>query len=128
MSEVRTNALSDAAGTGPTTLTRQVAAKVWAQFDHTTPALDDDFNVSSFTDIAAGDFIINFTNNMSSATYPVTGSNIGSTTVVMPDTHHISSFGTDKTASVFSASFFSKDVNNWVDQDNGQIVVLGDLA
>jgi hypothetical protein len=33
MSEIRTNLLSDAAGTGPVGLFKQSAAKAWAQYE-----------------------------------------------------------------------------------------------
>jgi hypothetical protein len=46
----------------------------WVNFDGTgTPTIRDDFNVSSLTDNAAGDFTINFTNALADANYSVSG-------------------------------------------------------
>ena len=71
MSEIRVTTVSDTAGTGPVTLTKQHAAKAWAQVDGDPVGLNGSFNVSSATDIAAGHFSIAFTSNMSAATYAV---------------------------------------------------------
>ena len=66
MSELRANTISDAAGTGPTTLTGQSAAKVWGDFTGTgTATLNSSFNVSSFTDSGTGSFRFNLTNSFS---------------------------------------------------------------
>lgn len=63
MSEIRANTVSDAAGTGPVTLTGQSAAKAWVNFDGTgTIAARDSFNVASLTDNGTGDYTVNFTN------------------------------------------------------------------
>ena len=71
MSEIRVTTVSNAAGTGPVTLTKQHAAKAWAQVDGDPVGLNASFNVASATDVAAGRFDIAFTNNMSAATYAV---------------------------------------------------------
>ena len=72
MSEFRVNTLSDAAGTGPTTLTKQNAAKAFVAYDQVNVTIDTDFNVSSVTDQAAGRFSANHTNNFSSVNEPYT--------------------------------------------------------
>ena len=71
MSEIRANTISAANGTGPVTLTKQHAAKAWAQVDGDPVGLNGSFNVASATDIATGNFSIAFTSNMSAATYAV---------------------------------------------------------
>jgi hypothetical protein len=71
LSEIRVTTISDTAGTGPVTLTKQHAAKAWAQVDGNPVGLNGSFNVASATDIAAGHFSIAFTSNMSAATYAV---------------------------------------------------------
>ena len=71
MSEIRVTTVSNAAGTGPVTLTKQHAAKAWAQVDGDPVGLNASFNVASATDVATGRFDIAFTNNMSAATYAV---------------------------------------------------------
>jgi len=46
--------------------------RAWVNFDGTgTVAIREGFNVSSITDNNVGDYNINFTNNMSAATYSV---------------------------------------------------------
>jgi len=49
-------------------------AAAWVNFDATgTPSSRDSVNFSSITDNAAGDFTLNWSNNMSDANYSVTG-------------------------------------------------------
>ena len=66
MSELRANTISDAAGTGPVTLTKQSAAKAWLQYLQATPAVSASFNVSSVSDDATGRFTVNYTSAFSS--------------------------------------------------------------
>tara|TARA_R100000655_G_scaffold38027_1_gene72930 strand:- start:720 stop:1076 length:357 start_codon:yes stop_codon:yes gene_type:complete len=70
LSEIRVTTISDTAGTGPVTLTKQHAAKAWAHTtDHT---IDDSFNHSSSTDHGTGDYTLSFTNNMANNTFSST--------------------------------------------------------
>ena len=70
MSDIRAGTISDAAGTGPITLTKQFAAKAWVNFDGTgTVAIRDSFNVGSITDIGAGTYQTNFTDSFTNANY-----------------------------------------------------------
>ena len=70
MSELRVTTVSDTAGTGPVTLTKQHAAKMWVNFTGiTTTATRDSFNVSSLTDGGTGNTTVNLTNNMGNANY-----------------------------------------------------------
>ena len=69
MSEIRVTTVSNAAGTGPVTLTKQHAAKVWIAFDQgdsasSVQSIDGSFNVSSISDGGTGETVINFSNNM----------------------------------------------------------------
>ena len=68
MSEIRAPTISDAAGTGPVTLTKQAAAKVFCQFDGdaSTVTANESLNVSSITDGGIGTYTLTFTNAMSS--------------------------------------------------------------
>ena len=76
MSEIRATTISDAAGTGPVTLTKQSAAKVYAHWNASSgsPSLQESFNTSSITDNATGDFSVNFTSSLSTSTYGQYGS------------------------------------------------------
>ena len=71
MSEIRATTISDAAGTGPIALTKQSAAKAWANING-TPVTRDSQNVSSVTDNGTGDHTLNFANNMGNALYAST--------------------------------------------------------
>ena len=65
MSEIRANTISNAAGTGPVTLTGQYAAKAWINFNgQGTVAIRESGNVSSITDNAEGDYTVNFSTAM----------------------------------------------------------------
>ena len=60
MSEIRATTISDLAGTGPATLTKQSAAKAWGRYSSGT-TIYDSFNVSSTTNYGTGDEGIIFT-------------------------------------------------------------------
>ena len=73
MSELRTDTITASDGTGPVTLTKQSAAKVWINYDQSGPTVNDSFAQSSTTDSGAGIFLLNFTNNMTNKHYSVSG-------------------------------------------------------
>lgn len=78
MSELRADTITASDGTSPVTLTKQSAAKVWA--DYTTASsfvLNASFNVASLTDQGDGDCTINIASGMSSANYSVTSNVLG---------------------------------------------------
>ena len=68
MSDIRANTISDAAGTGPITLTGQAGAKVWVSYNgQGTVAIRASLNVSSLTDNGTGQQTVSYTNNFASA-------------------------------------------------------------
>jgi hypothetical protein len=69
LSEIRATTISDAAGTGPVTLTKQAAAKayLWHTFSTT---IRNSFNISSVTDLGTGIGRADLTSAMSTA-YPI---------------------------------------------------------
>ena len=69
MSEIRATTVSDLAGTGPAALTGQWASKARVFYDQNTPNVISSENVSSVTDVATGDWNINFTNSFANTTY-----------------------------------------------------------
>jgi len=72
LSDIRANTISDAAGTGPITLTGQSAAKVWVNYNSvTTTSIRESFNVSTLTDEGTGLTTVTFTSNMNTSTYSV---------------------------------------------------------
>ena len=76
MSALRATPIRDAAGTGPITLTKQSAAKVFIRYDSNGGnTINISFNVSSVTDNGTGHQTTNFTNAMSGSFQVVTGAN-----------------------------------------------------
>ena len=74
-SVLNVDTLTDAAGTGPVTLTKQSAAKAWGQFNgrDATIAYSDSFNCASLTDNGTSDYTTARTNNMGNADYSAFG-------------------------------------------------------
>jgi len=72
-SVLNVDTLTDAAGTGPVTLTKQSAAKAWAVVDAftATTAITDSIGISSVSDDALGRYTLSLTNSMDSSVYPV---------------------------------------------------------
>jgi len=68
MSELRATTLSDAAGTGPTELTGQSAAKAWVNLS-SAAVVTAGYNVSSGTDNGTGDYQYTFSNAMAGTLY-----------------------------------------------------------
>ena len=79
MSEIRATTISDAAGTGPITLTGQSAAKSWSNFDGSSFGVRDSFNHSSVTDNGTGNYTPNFNSAMNGSNYSAIVSAGGST-------------------------------------------------
>ena len=75
MSEIRATTISNAAGTGPITLTKQSAAKAWASVDQlsTGHPTYDSLNISSTSDIGTGKTQITFSTSMDNADYAIAG-------------------------------------------------------
>ena len=74
MSTLKADTLVATDGTSPVTLTKQSAAKVFAQINmEDALGTVGSFGVSSFSDNATGDGHINLTNSMSNATYTSLG-------------------------------------------------------
>ena len=70
---IRTDTLSNQAGTGPTTLTGQSAAKAWAGITYSagTPSVAQSLNVSSITDNGTGFMVVNHSSNFNAGNYGV---------------------------------------------------------
>ena len=78
MSEIRVTTVSDTAGTGPVTLTKQMACKALVLFRRYWNYSDkDSFNTASLTDHGTGNYGANLTNAMSDANQGLYG--MGST-------------------------------------------------
>jgi len=76
LSEIRVTTVSDTAGTGPVTLTKQSAAKAFAQFQgSSTAVINGSLNMSSLEDRATGKYTLNYTNDFADDNYSI-GSHI----------------------------------------------------
>ena len=64
MSEIRVTTVSDTAGTGPVTLTKQSAAKAWLEAS-SSASLNNSYNISSGTDNGTGNYTYAFTSSFS---------------------------------------------------------------
>ena len=74
MSTLKTNTLSNVAGTASTAIENAIngSAKAWVNFNGTgTVAIRGSYNVSSITDNGTGDYTVNFTNAMPDVNYCV---------------------------------------------------------
>jgi hypothetical protein len=81
MSTLKTNTLSNVAGTASTAIENAIngSAKAWVNFNGTgTVAIRASYNVSSITDNGAGDYTVNFTTALADTNYcTVTGCSEG---------------------------------------------------
>ena len=118
MSEIRATTISNAAGTGPITMTGQYAAKAWVNFNQIgTQAIQDSFNISSITDLNVGRTTVTLSNSMSNIYYSsVMGSDYNSSQGNMGQL-------------VGSVGIALLNANNaYEDRDNACIQIMGDLA
>jgi len=126
LSEIRVTTISDTAGTGPVTLTKQHAAKAWMHLNGTgTIAVQDSLNVSSVTDVAAGQYTQTHTSAMGNAFYASQISNNRSTSTNNSTSQHIDS---TYTASLLNILFVRHD--NLANEDSSRVMTSshGDLA
>ena len=126
MSEIRATTISDAAGTGPITLTKQSAAKAWVNFNGTgTVAIRDSLNVASITDNGTGIYTANFSQNMASMNYSAS-----ITTGQSNDMNIVNRACcvSATTASSVSASVYTASGGARIDMDSNSCTIHGDLA
>ena len=94
-SVLNVDSIADKAGTGPVSLTKQHAAKMWSCFNGTgTVATNGSFNQSTLTDNGTGDQTVAFTNNMNNDDYSSTGTCLGGST----DGANYTIFGAENTS------------------------------
>ena len=119
MSEIRATTISDAAGTGPITLTKQSAAKALAKFNgQSSPlSLDSSQNVSSLTDTATGRPQVNFTTSFSNSNFHTTA--IAQARCI---------FGTQSVAASNVLMRYSDYSATDQDREHCSVTVHGDLA
>jgi hypothetical protein len=128
MSEIRATTISDLAGTGPATLTKQSAAKAHVLYNQTSPSILNSLNVSSLTDNSAGKGIINFTSAMASAD-SFNGASMMNTRD--PSTFYAVSIARDDQSAsshTFQTGYTNDAFGEFFDAVRGGITYHGDLA
>ena len=126
MSTIKVTTLQTSAG-GAVTLTKQIAAKAWGNFNGTgTLALRDSFNVGSITDNGTGNYTINFTSNMANTNFSVGGLTGGNGS--NPNTTSGAILCPQQTASTFIIRTGSATGDTDVDREFTFSNVHGDLA
>tara|TARA_Y100000389_G_scaffold191335_1_gene217355 strand:+ start:492 stop:878 length:387 start_codon:yes stop_codon:yes gene_type:complete len=128
MSILKTDLLQTSSG-GATTLTKQSAAKAWANYDTTgTTSIRDSFNHSSITDQNTGDTQLNFTNNLSSGNYSVTAM-AGRAGAIASILARYNDNVAVPTSSLFRVQLIAMDTNHsGSDADRVAVSTSGDLA
>ena len=127
MSDIRANTISAANGTGPVTLTKQMASKQWCRWNQTgTAAINDSFNTSSLTDLGTGRGQLAYSSNMSDGNYHLATA-VGELTG--GGNRGIGVRGTDKPPSTDGCAYFCFSTNwSGADQDLCSASIHGDLA
>ena len=131
MSTLKVATIQDTSGNNSST-PAQVAggrAKAWVNFNGTgTVAIRDDFNVSSITDHASGDYTANFTTAMANANYCLSGTaadltpNTSSRWITRGNVQQ-SNFAQTTSGARFQVAY---SVNNHQDGEQVQVVIHGD--
>ena len=112
-----------------TAFTNQEGVKARMNYNDNTPASRENFNVSSVTDVAAGKFTPNWTNNFGNANYAATAN-------FAEDNGAYSNFGAGGTISYFNSSratgsclgATSVDEDTFQDMRTCEGLFVGDLA
>ena len=124
MSEIRATTISDAAGTGPIRLTKQSAAKAFAQFaGDGTAQINESFGMSSLSDTGAGLYVLTVSSAMSSSDYTVVLHGINDASYPA----HVGSYDTSRTTTTFPVNS-SNSGSAWQDVSTLDAVIFGDLA
>lgn len=129
MSTLKADTIVASDGTSPVTLTKQFAAKMWADIDMTgTATLDASGNVASITDNGTGDVTTNFVSSMSNANYACSGMTTANAAFDDEGLVHLNYTGGRAAG---SCRFGVTDVHNAadaLDYDPVMLVIHGDLA
>jgi hypothetical protein len=120
LSDIRANTISDAAGTGPITLTKQSAAKAHVNFDGASIAINSgSLNISSVTDNATGKYTPNFSTSFSAVPSATGGMTVASYPGLMRVNPATGS------CQIFTSTAYS---SSYVDSSDTSIQCCGDLA
>ena len=124
MSTIDVSNLNDGTTTVATTFITNGPAKARVQYDQSSAAISDSFNMSSVTDSSTGNFRTNFTSSMSNSNYCSVG---------MVRTYHINSSSSDDktvTGELHQTFYVSNTSGGRTSHDVGRCSVSyhGDLA
>jgi len=124
MSTLKTDTIVATDGTSPVTLTKQSAAKAFAQFaGDGTAQINESFGISGLSDSGAGLYVLTVSSAMSSSDYTVVLHGIDD--VSYPA--HVGSYDTSRTTTTFPVNS-SKTNSSWADVATLDAVIFGDLA
>ncbi len=132
MSTVHTNTIQTSSG-GPVTLTKQHAAKAWANFNGSgTLAVRDSFNVTSISDDGTGLYSVDFSNAMSDGNYAAPGCATyfgnDSATGLVYAMRTSSNVYTEHGTAGFALRISDNNADSALDSGSVELTVMGDLA
>ena len=123
---VQAATISDAAGTGPATLTGQIAAKAWSNLNGTgTIAERASFNISGYVDNGTGDYTFTLSANMNNINYMTSGGAGSVTTTLACVVQSISTHVPIVSATRVETPYVNASVG---DMPYVSITIHGDLA
>ena len=123
-SQLNVDTIADKAGTGPVGLTKQSAAKAFAQFaGDGTAQINESFGMSSLSDTGTGLYVLTVSSAMSSSDYTVVLHGISDANYPA----HVGSYDTSRTTTTFPVNS-SNSGSAWADVSTLDAVIFGDLA
>ena len=133
MSTIKVDTLVAADGSSAVTLTKQTAAKTYANWTGSS-TIADSYNLASITDNGTGYYSLNYTNNFSTANYACSG-----LSQIDQNTSYRTSYGADGIVSLkrgytdpqntnFSRIGTGSNNGTLVDNTETGVVIHGDLA
>jgi hypothetical protein len=123
-SVLNVDTIADKAGTGPVALTKQSAAKAFAQFaGDGTAQINESFGMSGLSDTGAGLYVLTVSSAMSSSDYTVVLHGISDASYPA----HVGSYDTSRTTTTFPVNS-SNSGSAWADVSTLDAVIFGDLA
>ena len=120
MSTLKTNTLSNVAGTASTAIENAIngSAKAWVNFNGTgTVAIRASYNVSSITDNGVGTYTVNFTTALADSTYALAGSSTNTSSVWMQALGFFSETGQPQLKTTTQAKLFISYTGGNVDTE-----------
>jgi ApbE superfamily uncharacterized protein (UPF0280 family) len=122
MSTLKTNTLSNVAGTASTAIENAIngSAKAWVNFNGTgTVAIRASYNVSSITDGGTGTYTVNYTNALANVNYCAIGQRSRSVSVVNADFDEV--FASRATS---SSQWSNVEGGNLADTNNVSVTIF----